>query len=1109
MSHALRSALVTSLLSVATFTLTAHAEGRGGLAYGGVTAARPTQPSTLLARPAQLSVAEILLGDALLELEQTSGVPIAYSPGLLPRDRIVTCRCQRVTVGEALLILLADTGFQGVALADHLVIRPAMHRPVALIGTIAGRVVDAATLAPIGAAQIGISALGIGTITQSNGQYELTNVPDGSHTVQVTRIGYRDETSAVTVTPNQSVQLDFSLDGEALALDEIIVTGTPGGTQRRAIGNAVGQLEVAALAEVAPITSVRDVIGSREAGASVLGGSGAVGAGSVIRIRGSSSLSLDNGPLIYVDGVRVESGVRSGGGFPSQSSSRLDDFSPEDIESIEIIKGPAAATLYGTEAANGVIQIITKRGGAGGVTFEASARVGTHWMPNPREYFGRKWFQDPASGELVSTYLYDHESELQGYDYVGYGRNQYYHIGARGGTDVVRFSTSIDVDQEDGIFGDRHPNVNDRIASRLNLDFLASDALNVALSFAYMQRYHEHPEPGAGLGPMGNMMFGTHPLHAPQRRGFYVNKPEDVANVTTWMDGQRVVGSVAVNHAPTSWLTHRLIFGLDQGQEDRTDMFPRHPLGADGPLAARSLGERSDFSTLLTNYTGDYAATVTVPITAQIESSTSAGIQYYNRQVASANMVGRVFPAPALNTIGSAAETEASSDYLENTTLGVYIQEQLGFGNNFFVTGAVRADDNSAFGEEFDLAIYPKLSATWTFDEPLTALPWLDVIRVRSAVGAAGQQPDVFAAVRLYDPTPGPGGVSAVTPGEVGNPALKPERSEELEVGFDAALFDGRSEIEFTYYTRRTRDAIVQRSLAPSVGFPGQQWVNAGQVSNWGTELSVQNQIIRPGGWIAWDLGVTFATMRNRLDDLGIEGLTELSIPGVGARHVEGQPLASAYWRRIVSADFVSGNSGPVTNVMCEGPNGSAIPWGDDCAYVSYGGPQDPTWEANFTSDVTLFRNLRLSALVSGRGGHVNLSRDMGPRIQCCPWARVRWTQDDPILVAVAALDREQVAFFEAGHVRLQELSLTYTLPDAWIAPFGASRALFGLQMSNVAQLWRASRYTTLAEERLDGENLESFRVHEPDIRGTGNFPGSNYVQQPTKTLLASLRLSF
>src|SRR5690606_13321287 len=176
--------------------------------------------------------------------------------------------------------------------------------------------------------------------------------------------------------------------------------------------------------------------------------------------------------------------------------------------------------------------------------------------------------------------------------------------------------------------------------------------------------------------------------HAPQRRGFYVNKPEDVSNITTWMDGQRVVGSVSINHRPTSWLTHRLIFGLDQSQEDRTDMYPRHPLGENGPLAARSPGERSDFSTLLTNYTGDYAATVTLPITSSIESSTSAGVQYYNRQVANASMVGRVFPAPALNTIGSAAETEASSDYLENTTLGIYLQEQLGFGNNFFVTAA-------------------------------------------------------------------------------------------------------------------------------------------------------------------------------------------------------------------------------------------------------------------------------------------------------------------------------------------------------------------------------------------------------------------------------------
>src|SRR5690606_9197839 len=174
--------------------------------------------------------------------------------------------------------------------------------------------------------------------------------------------------------------------------------------------------------EVAPVANVRDVIGTREPGASVMGGAGTPGAGSVIRIRGSSSLSLDNSPLIYVDGVRVDGGQRSGG-YASQGMSRLDDFSPEDIESIEIIKGPAAASLYGTEAANGVIQIITKRGRPGSVAFDMSVVGGTNWFPNPQRYFADKWYKIPETGELVSANLYELWEEQTGEPYAKYGSN--------------------------------------------------------------------------------------------------------------------------------------------------------------------------------------------------------------------------------------------------------------------------------------------------------------------------------------------------------------------------------------------------------------------------------------------------------------------------------------------------------------------------------------------------------------------------------------------------------------------------------------------------------------------------------------------------------------
>jgi len=985
-------------------------------------------------------------------------------------------------------------------------------------GSISGQTRSAETGRPLAAVQVALPDLNLGSLSQGNGRYLIQNVPAGTHSVTVTRIGSRSVTVQVVVGAGQVVALNFDLETEALALDEIIVTGTAGGTQRRAIGNVVGQVDAASLAEIAPISEVRDLIGTRVPGVAIMGGSGAVGSGSTIRIRGASSLSLANNPIVYVDGVRIESGIRPDGGFSSGAGSRLDDFSPEDIESIEIIKGPAAATLYGTEAANGVIQIITKRGQEGDVVFDMAIRGGTNWFPNPRRYFGEKWYQVPG-GALENAFLYDEDELREGRPYVGLGSNQYYHIGARGGSAVLQFAASLDKDSEGGVFAD-HPNSNNRESGRLNVDFLAGETLDVSMSLNYSQRSHVNPEPGAGVGPMGNMFFGTHPLHAPARRGFYVQKPEDIANIFLVTDAGRFTGSVTMNHTPTSWMAHRLTFGIDQTDENHTELYPRHPLGAAGPLGGRSLGELREKSFDYTNYTVDYSNTVTAPVTSNIESSTSVGFQYYDRQTVTTSQTGRVFPAPPLITMGATTGTpSASGDFEENVTVGVYLQEQLAFGDNLFVTGAIRADDNSAFGAEYDLAIYPKVSAAYNMEEPFEFASWVDLVRLRGAWGAAGQQPGTFAGVRLYDPIPGPGGSAAISPGEVGNPALKPERSEELEVGFDASVFGGRSDIEFTYYNRKTKDAIVRRSLAPSAGFPGQQWVNAGQVSNWGIEVGINTQVIRRGGPLSWNVGVAFATMKNKLDRLGLPGTTELTAGGRGARHVEGFPLASAFEWEITQAEF--DGSGDVDNstVMCLGPaslgavrreQASEVPFSEGCAQIYQGGPTDPTWDLSISSDMTFFENWRLSATVQGRGGGDAFSRNLGPTVQCCPWARVVWTLDDAVMPAIGDLRRQGVGHYDAGFIRLRDLTLTYEVPEGLAARIGASRASFGLQMQNVWQIWRASWYSKIVERRgLEGDNKEAFYIPEPDIRSTGNFNTSNYIQQPSKTLLASVRLTF
>ena len=376
----------------------------------------------ILSTPARLVVEDVTVGAALDQLRSTSGVAIAYSPSLLLDTNAVTCLCADLTVNEALEIITRGTLFEFVEVADQLVVRPKasfvvdrnvpVYIPVStlsetlirrritaseralrptqqVVGTITGRVVDAQSGLPVAAAQAFITDLDIGSLSQQNGSYVLANVPAGPRTVTVQRIGYREASQTVTVAAGQTAVLDFRITEEALALDAIVVTGTAGGTQMRAIGNSVNRLAAAAVAEQAALVNVQDMLTARTPGLSFSETSGQVGGGTTIRVRGVSSLSLGTQPLIYVDGVRVDNNASAGPniGDGSQSSS-LNTFNPEDIESIEIIKGPAAATLYGTEASAGVIQIITKRGQAGAPRWDLSVRAGSNFMMDPAGILG-------------------------------------------------------------------------------------------------------------------------------------------------------------------------------------------------------------------------------------------------------------------------------------------------------------------------------------------------------------------------------------------------------------------------------------------------------------------------------------------------------------------------------------------------------------------------------------------------------------------------------------------------------------------------------------------------------------------------------------------------
>ena len=757
-------------------------------------------------------------------------------------------------------------------------------------GTVSGRVLDSQTGAPLAAVQVFIDALDFGGLTQQNGRYLLQNVPAGTHTLAVARIGYRTEEAQITVGGGQTVEQNFDMAQVALALDEIIVTGTPGGTQRRAIGNDVVRLDVAASIAEMPTVNLQGALKAQAPGLSILPNSGSVGSGASIRIRGNNSFTLSNEPIVYIDGIRMDATPYGG----NRGRNPINEIDPEQIASIEIIKGPAAATLYGTEASGGVIQILTKRGTAGPPVVDMSIQIGAHYLPNPAGKAGITYRRD-AAGALVGVNLYEHERDLGKGPIFQTGLLQSYNVSVTGGAENIRYFAALGADDNMGVVT-RDYQWQTTYNGRLNLGATLHETLNAEFGLGVVR--NNIKEISRSVQQHFTSLIWLQPsLIDGPTRGFHAAPPEAMEIIDIREQIDRTTSSLQLTHTPTAWLTQRLTAGVDNRNTFAHQLWPRQPadgINGDGVRfhGGRANGEREVTTVLNQLVTADYAVTVDLDVTESLNTQTSVGGQYYQKKEQSRGAEGLVFPTPVVTTISGAATTFGSEDFVENVTAGVYVQEQLGWNDRLFLTGAVRWDDNSAFGENFDAARYPKLSATWVVsEESFFDVGFINQLRVRGAWGASGRQPDIFAAQQFYNPNTGPGGSSVLTPGTIGNPDLKPERSEEIEVGFDVSLFDDRVSASFTYYDRTTKDAILDKELAASSGFAGSQSVNAGEVKAWGQEVQIDADVVTTNSF-AWNLGVTYARNKNEVIDLG-------GLPFLGSNnrsHREVYSLADLWW---------------------------------------------------------------------------------------------------------------------------------------------------------------------------------------------------------------------
>ncbi|MEP7067557.1 MAG: TonB-dependent receptor, partial [Gemmatimonadota bacterium] len=480
-----------------------------------------------------------------------------------------------------------------------------------------------------------------------------------------------------------------------------------------------------------------------------------------------------------------------------------------------------------------------------------------------------------------------------------------------------------------------------------------------------------------------------------------------------------------------------------------------------------------------------------------IKSASSIGGQFYRTQVDTSFLGGMGFPAPGVEAISATATPiQASQDRILNTTVGAYGQEQLSWNDRLFLTGALRVDNNSAFGENFKWITYPKVSASWVVnEEPFWHASFINTLHLRAAYGESGRAPAVFSALRTYLPIQGPLGLNAITAGAYGNPGLQPERGKELELGFETQLFK-RLDLDFTYFNKHTTNEIVEQPLAPSTGFPGTQFVNIGQVNNHGVELQATFAAIsRPN--FRWDITGNIATAKNKIVSIG-----DLpTIAGIGQNNLEGFPIASYFAKHVVSADR-DATSGGATNVLCDGGPGSG-PVTCDVAPLLYTGSPTPTLTGAVGNTFGIGKRLKLYALVDFRHGNklynfVEEARCAGEiGIAFCD-ANYHPEKYSPLYLA--ELDASQAStglndqfIQDAGFAKLREISATYALPERFIP---------GITTASI----------TLAAREL--HTWTHYKGPDPEINYNANagVPGINFDQgilPPLSRITASLNITF
>ncbi|TPN86179.1 SusC/RagA family TonB-linked outer membrane protein [Aquimarina algicola] len=948
--------------------------------------------------------------------------------------------------------------------------------------TITGKVVIEGSGEPAAFMNIVEEGTNNGTSSDIDGSFSIT-VNSLPVRLKVFALGFAEKVIPVSLAGDITIQVSESSE----ALDEVVVTGLATSVKRENLANAVSTVSAEELAELTPPQTLDGALAGKFVGAQITRSSGAPGGGISVRLRGVTSVNGNSQPLYIVDGVYVNnnsisgaglnavSGAAAGGNASNQDnpSNRIADINPDDIESVEILKGASAAAIYGARAAAGVIIIKTKTGKQGRTKISFNQDVGFNTIlnsrgqrtytedrvfdfffnPNPGDPIAEQRSRDAANDQVAlfraardSGRLIDYEDEIFGEE--GFISNT--NVSISGGSENTQYYAAFSNNAEDGIvkntgytrksirFNLNHTFFKDKIRLSLNTNYVDSKA---------DRGFFNNDNSGTTIGVSLTSTLPYRDLF-PNELGVYPDNPDAASNplqtrdlITNREDVDRFIigGNLDIKLFENDKSNLKLILsgGVDYYQLTTNALFPKIlqfqkvTNGGLNGLVAVGDTENKD-----ANYSGFLVHNYKTD--SDINFTTQAGATKLTFERNTVNTVASDLIAFEDN-LDQAANVGVNQFRQEQEDVGFFVQEEVNYQGKIIGTLGIRGDKSSNNGDANEFFYYPKASLAVNLQNfGLWESENLNQLKIRGAYGEAGNFAPNGALFTTYTNSLIDGVAGIVVPPTLGDPNIEPERQKELELGLDASFLKRRVNLEFTYYIKSVDDLILQANVEPSSGFTT-EFANAGDLENKGVEVTLNANVFQ-GEDFEWNTGVLFFKNKSEVTQLDVAPFNLGSFgTGLGTFRIE------------------EGKS--VTQIVGNNADGDLVVLGD----------AEPDFQMTFTNNFR-YKDFTLSFLWHWKegGDNINLTNlltDFGgtsPDFDDIDLDPAGVTPNGPFRVGAFSSGNATPFTEDASYLRLREIGLYYTLPTKFLdSAFkgNVSRVKIGFSGNNLINIFDYNSY--------------------------------------------------